>query len=84
MEQESDRYVVLPLLVGLNLAVFKVEDRECFLAKRYGVETRVDVRGENNTALQKICYSCVRNLKSGCSPGGLSGRVELVSLGKNN
>ena len=40
MEHESDRYVVLPLLVGLNLAVFKVEDRECFLAKRYGVETK--------------------------------------------
>ena len=52
MEHESDRYVVLSLLVGLNLAVLPVEDRECFLVKRYGVETRVDVRGENNTALQ--------------------------------
>ena len=40
MKHESDRYVVLPLLVGLNLAVFNVEDRECFLAKRCGVETK--------------------------------------------
>ena len=40
MEHESDRYIVLSLLRGVNVAVFNVEDRECFLAKRCGVETK--------------------------------------------
>jgi hypothetical protein len=40
MEHESDRYIVLSLLRGVNVAVLPVEDRECFLAKRYGVETK--------------------------------------------
>jgi hypothetical protein len=52
MEHESDRYTVLSLLVGLNFAVLPVEDRECFLAKRYGVETKSRHEATLITALQ--------------------------------
>ncbi len=52
MEHESDRYVVLPLLVGLNLAVLEVEDRECFLANQYGIKPKLRHEATQIVALQ--------------------------------